>query len=223
MQRNIISLLGFFFSYKVGITGGAGAGLAGARGRPPGGGGGRGRRGTPGRCGRGRGRAHGRGRGGSLGRGARDAHDQGKKKGGGGREREGKGRGKTHLRGSKFLRSRLQTLGHHGERERWKEREVTAWEKSTEPNGSGGGGTQREGRGARDARAGPGWAGLGHIADRNPRQARPLNGLQSRTEIRDRTRRTRDIRQRIALRHDATPMTLRFCLYMTRTPVTILV
>jgi hypothetical protein len=39
---------------------------------------------------------------------------QGKKKGGGGREREGKGRGKTHLWGSKFQRSRLQTLGHHG-------------------------------------------------------------------------------------------------------------
>jgi hypothetical protein len=66
-------------------------------------------------------------------------------------------------------------------------------------------------------------AGLGLIADRNPRHARPLNGIQSRTGIRNRTRRTRDIRQRNALRHDATPMTLRFCLYMTRTPVTILV
>jgi hypothetical protein len=49
---------------------------------------------------------------------------------GGGGEREGKGRGKTHLWGSKLRRSRLQTLGHHGERERWKrEREVTAREK----------------------------------------------------------------------------------------------
>jgi hypothetical protein len=59
-------------------------------------------------------------------------------------------------------------------------------------------------------RTGLGWAGLGQIADRNPRHARPLNGLQSRIEIRNRTRRTRDIRQRNALRHDATPMTLRF-------------
>jgi hypothetical protein len=66
-------------------------------------------------------------------------------------EREGKGRGKTHLRGSKLRRSRLQTLGHHGERERWKrDREVTAREKSNEPNGSGG----------RRAR-GPDWARLG--------------------------------------------------------------
>jgi hypothetical protein len=49
--------------------------------------------------------------------------------------------------------------------------------------GEGGAG---EGRGARGARAGPGWAGLGwvgHNADRNPRHARPLNGLQSRTKI----------------------------------------
>jgi hypothetical protein len=73
------------------------------------------------------------------------------------------------------------------------------------------------------ARAGPGWAGLGHTADRNPRHARPLNRIQSRTEIRNGTRRTRGIRQRNALRHDATPMTLKFCLYMARTPVTILV
>jgi hypothetical protein len=79
------------------------------------------------------------------------------------------------------------------------------------------------GRGARGARAGPGRAGLGRIADRNQRHARPLNEIQSRTEIRNGTRRTRDIRQRNVLRHDATPMTLRFCLYMTRTPVTILV
>jgi hypothetical protein len=70
-------------------------------------------------------------------------------------------------------------------------------------------------------RTGPDQAGLGRIADRNPRHARPLNGNQSRTEIRNRTRQTRDIRQRNALRHDATSMTLRFCLYMTRTPVAI--
>jgi hypothetical protein len=60
------------------------------------------------------------------------ARGQGKKKGRGrARERrEGEGRAKTHLRGSKLRRSCLQTLGHHGERERWKrEREVTAREK----------------------------------------------------------------------------------------------
>jgi hypothetical protein len=80
--------------------------------------------------------------------------------------------------------------------------------------------------GARRGRVGargPDRAGLGHILDRNQRHAWPLNGIQSRTKIRDGTRRTRDIRQRNALLHDATPMTLRFCLYMTRTPVTILV
>jgi hypothetical protein len=59
-------------------------------------------------------------------------------------------------------------------------------------------------------RAGPGWAGLSHFADRNPRRARPLNGIKPRIEIRNGTRRTRNIRRRNVLRHDATPMTLRF-------------
>jgi hypothetical protein len=86
----------------------------------------------------------------------------------------------------------------------------------------GRGGARMGGAGAPGAR-GPDRAGLGHTADRNLRHARPLNGIQSRTEIRNGTRRTHDIRQRNALRHDATPMTLRFCLYMTRIPVTILV
>jgi hypothetical protein len=92
-------------------------------------------------------------------------------------------------------------------------------EKSNETNGSGGGGARMGWAGAR----GPDRAELGHTADRNPRHARPLNGIQSRTEIQNGTRRTHDIRQRNALRHDATPMTLKFCLYMTRTLVTILV
>jgi hypothetical protein len=48
------------------------------------------------------------------------------------------------------------------------------------------------------------------ITDRNPQHARPLNEIQLRNEIRNRTRRTRDIRQRNVLRHDATPMTFRF-------------
>jgi hypothetical protein len=93
-------------------------------------------------------------------------------------------------------------------------------EKSNEPNRFGGGG--RAGQTGPD-RVGLSRARLGHIADRNPRHARPLNGIKSRTKIRNGTRRTHGIRQRNALRHDATPMTLRFCLYTTRTPVTILV
>jgi hypothetical protein len=59
-------------------------------------------------------------------------------------------------------------------------------------------------------RAGLGWVGPGHFADQNPRHARLSNRLQSQTENRDRTRRTRNIRQRNVLRHDETPMTLRF-------------
>jgi hypothetical protein len=59
-------------------------------------------------------------------------------------------------------------------------------------------------------RAGLGWVGPSHFADRNPRRARPLNGIKSRIEIRNGTRRTLNIRQRNVLRHDATPMTLRF-------------
>jgi hypothetical protein len=84
------------------------------------------------------------------------------------------------------------------------------------PNGRGRGGGGRMGRwaeapGARGpGRAGLGWVGSGHFADRNPRHARLSNRLQSRIENRDGTRRTRNIRQRNVLRHDATPMTLRF-------------
>jgi hypothetical protein len=92
-------------------------------------------------------------------------------------------------------------------------------EKEGAHGGCGGAGGAR----ARLGRAGLGWVGPGHFADRNPRHARLSNRLQSRTKNRDGTRRIRNIRQRNVLRHDATPMTLRFCSYMTRTPVTILV
>jgi hypothetical protein len=96
-------------------------------------------------------------------RGARAGRPRGGE--GEGEERERReGRGKTHLRGSKLRRSRLQTLGHHGERERWKrEREVTAQEKSNETNGLGGRRGTHMGRagGARGAWAGPGRTGLG--------------------------------------------------------------
>ena len=135
------------------------------------------------------------------------------------RERRGEGEGSSP-RGPKSGDRRLQILGHHGERDRGGEgrgRLLRGGNQMRERNQ--GEGRARMGVGAR----GLDWAGLGHIADRNPRHARPLNGLQSQTENRNGTRRTRDIRQRNALRHDATPMTLRFCLYMTRTLVTILV
>jgi hypothetical protein len=59
-------------------------------------------------------------------------------------------------------------MGREGEVE---EREVVAREKSNEANGSGGRGAHGVGRGARDARAGPGrvgWARLDHNADRCP-------------------------------------------------------
>jgi hypothetical protein len=71
------------------------------------------------------------------------------------------------------------------------------------------GGVGARGRAGPD-RAGLGWVGPGHFTDRNPRRARPLNGIKSRIEIRNGTRRTRNIRQRNVLQHDATPMTLRF-------------
>jgi hypothetical protein len=75
----------------------------------------------------------------------------------------------------------------------------------------GGGGLGATGA---QGRAGLGWVGLSHFADRNPRHARPkprrTTRPQSRTENRDGTRRPHNIRQRNVLRHDATPMTLRF-------------
>jgi hypothetical protein len=86
---------------------------------------------------------------------------------------------------------------------------------------------EREGRGAhggvwapgarRPGRAGPaelGWTKLGWAeplrGSKTHDERGPLNGIKSRTEIRNGTRRTLIIRQRNALRHDATPMTLRF-------------
>jgi hypothetical protein len=77
----------------------------------------------------------------------------------------------------------------------------------------------------RAGRTGPDQAELGHSAGQNPRHAQPPIGVRSRTELRNGTRlhtTNHDIRQRNMLQHDATPMTLRFCLHMTRTPITIL-
>jgi hypothetical protein len=75
----------------------------------------------------------------------------------------GRGRGRAHLGDQNSGDHRLQTLGHHGERERdGREREVVAREKSNERKRPGGGG-ERIGRagGARGARAELSWAGLG--------------------------------------------------------------
>ena len=76
------------------------------------------------------------------------------------------------------------------------------------------------GLGARGAQAGAGragWLGWTRLGWAGPLRGSkthdergPLNGIKSRTEIRNGTRRTLIIRQRNALRHDATPMTLRF-------------
>jgi hypothetical protein len=74
------------------------------------------------------------------------------------------------------------------------------------------------GGGARGTRAGPGrtgpgWAGLGWagpLRGSKPTTRTTIKGNQSPTKIQNVTRRTRDIRQRNALRHDATPMILRF-------------
>jgi hypothetical protein len=125
-------------------------------------------------------------------------------------------------RGSNFGDHHLQDLGHHRRERDGRERGRLLRGRNQMSQTDLGEGRAWGGQG-RAGRTGSGWAALGHTADRNPRHARPLNGIQSQTKIRNGTRRTRDIRQRNALRHDATPMTLRFCLYMTRTPVTILV
>jgi hypothetical protein len=74
--------------------------------------------------------------------------------------------------------------------------------------------------GARGARAGPGQAGPGWATPRIKKES----DCEPKSEIgRDEHTTNHDIRQRNMLRHDATPMTLRFCLYVTLTPITILV
>jgi hypothetical protein len=147
-------------------------------------------RGAPPRAGRGRGR---RGLGGGGG-----AREQGKGRARGGGRRGGRGRERgegeeSSPRGPNSGDRRLQFLGHHGERE---VEEGEGGCCAGDPNErERGGGTW--GRCGRQGRAGPG-------------RAEPLNGIKSLTEIRNGTRRTRNIRQRNAPRHDATPVTLRF-------------
>jgi hypothetical protein len=84
-----------------------------------------------------------------------------------------------------------------------------------------------EGRGrqGRAGRAGP--AGLGWVTPRVKTHDTHNHQSESDRELKSATGRdehatNHDIRQRYMLQHDATPMTFRFCLHMTRTLVTIL-
>jgi hypothetical protein len=80
--------------------------------------------------------------------------------------------------------------------------------------GEGRGWVGRQGRAGRGGPGRLGWAGLGWAGplrgSKTHDERGPLNGIKSRIEIRNGTRRTLNIRQRNVLRHDATPMTLRF-------------
>jgi hypothetical protein len=103
---------------------------------------------------------------------------QGKRREGAHRGREEEGEGEREEKGGELTSGsnsgdhRLQNLGHHGEREVG-EREGGCCAGNPNERGRGGGGAWGVGRGARGARAEPdrarmGWAGLGHITDRNP-------------------------------------------------------
>jgi hypothetical protein len=97
--------------------------------------------------------------------------------------------------------------------------------------GSGGGGRAWGGPGAPGARgpdrAGPGRAGPGWVTSwiktHDTHNHQSESDREPKTKMaQDEHASNHDIRQRNMLRHDATPMTLRFCLHMTQTPVTIL-
>jgi hypothetical protein len=88
----------------------------------------------------------------------------------------------------------------------------------------GRGHTHGEGRGARagPGRAVPGWA-TPRIKNHDTHDHQTESDCEPKSEMeRDEHATNHDIRQRNMLRHDATPMTLRFCLHMARTLVTIL-
>jgi hypothetical protein len=142
------------FATALGEPGGGAAAVRGGRGR--------GRCCAPGEPGAGAARARGGG-----GRG----HTQGRRRGGEERER---GRGELTL-GSKSGDHRLQNLGHHRERERWRIGGCCTG-KSNERKGEKGGGRMGEGQGVGGAwaiagrlgRAGPGWVGLGRGPGQKP-------------------------------------------------------
>jgi hypothetical protein len=94
------------------------------------------------------------------------------------RERE---RGGELTLGSKSGDHRLQNLGHHGERERWRRGGCCAG-KSNERNGEKGGACMGEGQGVEGARARAGQlgrAGSGWVPgrDRSPQHTRPQIGI----------------------------------------------
>src|SRR5688572_14836821 len=127
-----------------------------------------------------------------------------------GRERGGRGRGRL-LRGRNQIRERDQGEGARA----WGGQGARAW----------------GGQGAPWARgpswAGPGWARPSLVTprvkthDTHDHQSKSDREPKSETG-RDEHATNHDIRQRNMLQHDATPMTLMFCLHMTQTPVTIL-
>ena len=71
-------------------------------------------------------------------------------------------------------------------------------------------------------RAGPGWV-TPRVKTHDTHDHQSESDREPKSETgRDEYATNHDIRQRNMLQHDATPMTLRFCLHMTRTPDTIL-
>jgi hypothetical protein len=134
------------------------------------------------------------------------------RRGGRGRERRRGGEGSSP-QGPNSGDRRLQSLGHHGERE-VEEGEggcCTGNPNERERRGRMGG-CGCQGR-AGPGRARPGWVGLGWaepLRRSKPTTCTTTKRIKSRIEIQNGTRRTRNIRQRNVLRHDATPMTLRF-------------
>jgi hypothetical protein len=144
-------------------------------------------------------RARGRGRGRTPGgrrRGA--ARAQGGGWGSHAGEKEGEGEGKREREreltsGSKSSDHCLQNLGHHGG-ERGGGEEVAARENQMREREKRERRGRAWGRHRRQGCIGPGRAGLGWVAgwDRSPQHTQPQIGLQSQTEIRNETRRTRD-------------------------------
>jgi hypothetical protein len=149
---------------------------------------------------------------------------EGKREGEREREREGEAHLRVQIRRSPSPKPRAPW----GEREMGEE--VATWEKPNERKRSGEGGTGGGARvGAPGARrVGPGWARLGRARSHRGSKTHDMRNHRSESKRKTKfaTRRDEhaikhDIRQRNMLQHDATPMTLRFCLHTIWTPVTI--